>query len=157
MSAISSSRGRSATATIMLTAALAAGAAGCLERVVEPAADDVAGFYQAEGPLGVMKVDSADITTDWLARGGSVKLFLNDDGTAEGTMRVPDLDGPGLDGEYDLAGSWSLDGDAVTLDTGAPAWLEAMVFRFIDGTLTAGARVGEDGAERRIRLTLVQL
>ena len=156
MSTAPSSRARRAAGTLLATT-LAAALGGCLGDVVAPTTADVAGFYQAEGPLGVMETDSAGHTVDWLEVGAAVELVLRDDGTTSGTLYLPPLeagDGPTV---HDLTGTWSLTGDAVTFQHETPTWLTAIVFRFIEETLTGGARLGEDDEDRRIRVTLVQL
>ncbi|HUR93895.1 MAG TPA: hypothetical protein VMY76_04900 [Gemmatimonadales bacterium] len=78
-----------------------------------PSIDTVSGSYAAV----TFTLTSAVGTTDLLALGSTVVITLSADGTTRGRLFVPGGDDNGGDLDVDLAGTWILNGETVTLST----------------------------------------
>lgn len=110
---------------------------GCEDTTGPPTMDDVAGSYHATTLIG--HTDAGDI--DVLARGGSLTLTLAADGTAMGTLFVPDGDEDGSDLTADLSGTWTLDGDEVTFQHDADTFIRNVTFTYHAGLVLEDRRV----------------
>lgn len=110
---------------------LAIALAACADSGTEPDGPfvhDVAGAYSADPDFGALTFTSTTDgeTIDQLAQGASISLRLDPDGTTEGQLLVPAGDEDGSDIAADLAGTWELNGDVVTLDHDADTFLRDM-------------------------------
>ncbi len=100
------------------------------------------GTYVAEGSVGSLLVTTTDgstgTTTDQLARGASIVLNLAADGSTSGRLFAPA--GAGEDGiDADLTGTWSADGDRVSLAHDADTFLRDMTLVRDADTLSGSA------------------
>ncbi|HEX8830714.1 MAG TPA: hypothetical protein VF705_06075 [Longimicrobium sp.] len=116
-------------APLLLLAALAA----CSPDVNLPDPPTVAGTAGVYKAVRFKTFSSAGVV-DVLAAGGSVDLVLNADGTASGTMHIPEGALPGLPAQdVSLAGKWSIQNrDWVHLelpDAAAPLTAERFLVR----------------------------
>jgi hypothetical protein len=101
----------------------------------------VAGRYSAEGAFGAVaftttRQDGTE-TVDWLAKGASIRLDLHEDMTTSGRLYVPGADEGGGDMDEDLTGTWTLQGNRVSLDHEADTFLRDMDLVF-DGERLLG-------------------
>lgn len=102
----------------------------------------------------VFTADTASISRDLIAEGGSIRLELRADGTTAGRLFVPDPAVPdgSNDFEADLAGTWEVTDDVLSLDQPADTFLRDMPFAVEDDRLTGDERFG--GV--RVRVVLVR-
>jgi hypothetical protein len=100
---------------------------------VGPTVENVSGSYSASS----FTVTSSSGLVDLLASGASVQVTLTSDGASAGRLLLP---GAGLDGDHDedLAGSWTLTGDKVTISPRG-----ASVFRFAQFSVAPDQLTGE--------------
>lgn len=106
----------------------------CDESIVPPeeatpaviALEDVLGAYTAV----TMTTTTGGSTTDQLARGTTLDLTLNADGTTTGRLFVPDGREEGGDLDADLAGTFSYDADTgeLSFEQEADTFVRDMVF-----------------------------
>ncbi len=89
-------------------------------------------------------------TTDWVARGASLKIELAADGTTSGRLLVPGADEDGGDFDASMAGSWTLKGDTVRFQQDADTFVRDMPFLVKGGRLVGS----EDFGDVRIDVTL---
>ena len=115
--------------------------AACGDDGFEPTTENVAGSYTAT----TLTVETTSGTTDYLAFGATLEATLLPDGTFQGHVFFPSLGPGGSDIDEDLTGTWSLDGDEVTIESVEDSFLEDIVFTATEGRLD-GEFVG--GAER---------
>lgn len=108
------------------------GSTAC-DDATDPDLPDVPARYEATTFIG--HADAGDV--DVLAAGGSITLELDADGTTTGTMFVPGGDEDGSDYTADLTGTWTLNGDLVTLDHAADTFLRDVTFTYDDGRLVS--------------------
>ena len=110
--------------------------------------DDVAGAYHATR----FEREEGGIVTDELALGASIDLTLAANGSTTGTLFVPMGNSDGTDFQADLTGTWTLNGQAVTLSHPSATFLVDVVFAYTPGTLS-----GASGNENFIiRVTLAK-
>jgi hypothetical protein len=127
----------------------------CSDSPTEPApltVQAVAGVYGASGTFGaytLTTVDNGDVT-DRLDAGASISLRLNADGTTEGELFVPGGNEDGSDFEANLAGTWHLAGNIVTLEHDADTFLRDMPLTMVVDRLEGDRAFGGT----RVRLTL---
>jgi hypothetical protein len=103
-----------------------------------PAIGRIAGTYRAV----TLSTTEGGVTTDWLAEGGEARLALLADGRTSGRFFLPNIneDGEreqGVNFEADLAGTWSVRGEIVTLDHAADTFLRDMEYQVGEGRLAA--------------------
>jgi hypothetical protein len=98
-----------------------------------PAPDDVSGSYSASS----FTVTDSSETVDLLATGASVQITLASDGATTGRLLLPGGD-PNGDHDEDLAGTWTLSGDKVTISPRGPS-----VLRFTEFTVAPDQLTGE--------------
>jgi hypothetical protein len=127
-------------AVIALTAVLTLPACGGDSTRPDPPAaamQRLAGSYTASESYGAVTFTSTGSgeSTDWLARGGSLKIELAPDGTTTGRVFLPGADEDGGDWTADLKGSWSLDGTTVRFSHTADTFLRDTPFRATEGRL----------------------
>ena len=104
-----------------------------------PSMETVAGQYTAT----TLTVTSGGITTDELARGGSLSLSLAANGTTSGQLVMSDF-------IESMAGTWLLTGDKVTLPQNIDPLMRDMTFTVTADELRADGMSG--GAQVRITL-----
>jgi hypothetical protein len=119
---------------------------GCGDDGFEPSVDNVSGSYVAT----VLTVEETSGTVDYLAIGSALEVTLHPDGTVEGELFVPSLGPGGSDIDIALGGTWSLDGDQVTIDSIQDTFLQDVVFTATEGRLE-GEFVG-NGVSVQVRL-----
>jgi hypothetical protein len=119
---------------------------GCGDDGFEPTVDNVSGSYAAT----VLTVEETSGTTDYLAIGSALEVTLHPDGTVDGQLFVPSLGPGGSDIDIALGGTWSLDGDQVTIDSIQDTFLQDVVFTATEGRLD-GEFVG-NGVSVQVRL-----
>lgn len=115
----------------------------------------VAGTYSAEGAFGAVvftttRPDGTE-TVDWLARGASIRLSLHEDMTTSGRLYIPGADEDGGDMDEDLTGTWTIQGNRVSLDHEADTFLRDMDL-FFDGERLEG----EETWSATVRVELVR-
>ena len=98
-----------------------------------PTEESVAGTYQPT----VFTVNSGLGPTDLLAAGATVDLTLAPDGTTSGRLFIPGGAEDGGDLDEDLAGTWALSGETVTVDQAADTFIRDVEFTAGRNTLTA--------------------
>jgi hypothetical protein len=98
-----------------------------------PTVENISGSYSASS----FTVTSPSGTVDLLASGASVQITLASDGATTGRLLLPAED-PDVDHEEDLAGTWMLTGDQVTISPNGPS-----VFRFAQFTAAPDQLTGE--------------
>jgi hypothetical protein len=98
-----------------------------------PTIPNVSGSYSAS----TFTVTSPSGLVDLLATGASVQVTLASDGSTTGRLLLPGGDTAG-DHDEDLAGSWTLSGDTVTISPRGPS-----VLRFTQFTAAADRLTGE--------------
>jgi len=111
-----------------------------------PTVANVSGSYSASS----FTVTSLSGVVDLLASGASVQITLGSDGATTGRLLLPDGD-TGGDHDEDLAGTWELSGDTVTISPRGPSLL-----RFAQFTATLDQLTGErllSGETLRLVLT----
>lgn len=128
------------TSTVLAAMLLTAGC-GDQGQGPDPQVALVAGTYSAEGSFGAVvfttrRADGTD-TTDWLAEGASIRLNLHEDMTTSGRLYIPGGDEDGSDMDEDLTGTWTLQGNRVSLDHEADTFLRDMDL-FFDGERLEG-------------------
>jgi hypothetical protein len=144
-------------------ALLALSLAGCSGEPTSPAAG-VAGSYLATVPgstgaaaYGSLVVTSTQngVTTPVDVRGSEIGVLLAADGSTTGRLYVPSAPAgaaPSAGIDADLAGTWSLAGDVVTLHHAADTFLRDMPLTVHGDELLGDATFG--GV--RVQLTLVK-
>jgi hypothetical protein len=143
---------------------LAISLAGCSDGGTAPVATAVSGRYlvacpasagaPAYGTLTFTTVENG-VTTDHAATGAEINLDLAADGATAGRLFIPDApDGSGgtMDFEADLAGTWTVAGEVLTLHHAADTFLRDMPLTVRDGQLIGDRTFG--GV--RVRLTLAR-
>lgn len=146
-------------ARLLLVAALAL--AGCSDSTSP--ANNPAGTYRinlpTEGsPLGVLTFTTTvdGVTTDQSLEGADILLVLAPDGTTSGELYIPNVpdeeSGEPVDFEADLTGTWSVDGNVLTLSHDADTFLRDMPFTVHKDRLT-GDEIFDD---TRVRVTLIR-
>jgi hypothetical protein len=110
--------------------------------VTPPTEEEVAGTYAASDALGVFTTEVDEETTDHLAEGATITVVLAADGTASGSIFVPDWDEGDL--EADLDGTWTLDGFTVTLEIDAGTFLDELELTWAEGGLSASGTLEGD-------------
>lgn len=99
----------------------------------EPDVETVPGTYQTVTFLADIEGEIVDV----MAAGGLIEMTLADDGTVSGRFLVPEALA-GDDGEnltYDLAGTYTVVGDAVTFTQDADTFIRDVTWTFDDGAL----------------------
>jgi hypothetical protein len=81
-------------------------------------------------------------TTDWLARGASLKIDLAADGTTTGRLLVPGGDEDGSDLDASMVGNWTLKGDTVRFQQNADTFVTDMPFLVQGGRLVGSSTFG---------------
>lgn len=115
-----------------LVAALATAAAAACGASAQ-SASDAAGTYVAT----TLTTEDGGRTVDRLAGGASIVLTLHADGSTTGRFLVPGGDEDGGDFDADLAGTWALAGDRVTLAHGGDTALRDLELTLSGRRLTA--------------------
>lgn len=100
-----------------------------------PDAADVAGSYDATTLTGSALGTSHDL----LADGASIHLVLSEDGTSSGHLFVPATEFTGEEVDADLAGTWTLDANTVTLTQSADSFLRDVPLT-VDGAQLTGTQ-----------------
>ena len=98
-----------------------------------PTVDNVSGSYSASA----FTVTGSSGIVDLLAAGASVQVTLTSDGATTGRLLLPGADLSG-DHDEDLAGTWTLTGNKVTISPRGPS-----VLRFAEFTAAADQLTGE--------------
>lgn len=93
---------------------------------------DVAGAYVAT----VLTIDDGTNVVDQLALGASIQITLTANGETTGLLFVPGGATDGSDFTADLAGTWTLNGQAVRLIHVSNSFLRDVIFAYADGTLS---------------------
>jgi hypothetical protein len=91
----------------------------------------VAGTYTASTTKSgsSLNVTESGFTFNALQQGATISLKLNADGTSSGTLHIPaSLSETGADDDENLAGTWSLSGEHVTLTESADTFVRDIVF-----------------------------
>lgn len=101
---------------------------------------DVAGAYTAT----VLTIDDGTGAVDQLSLGASIQITLTVDGETTGLLFVPGGAADGSDFSADLAGTWTLNGQAVRLVHTSNSFLRDVIFAFVDGTLEGFRNDGEN-------------
>jgi hypothetical protein len=109
--------------------ALAATTACGSDDATGPKMADVAGSYDAT----VFTASALGTSHDMLEEGSSIHLVLSEDGTSSGHLYVPASEFSGEEVDEDLAGTWTLDGNTVTLTQSADTFLDEVALT-VDGT-----------------------
>lgn len=126
---------RTSALCVFLAAALLSG--GCGAFGSEDDDPDVAGSYTAS--TFTAKTDTS--TVGVLEAGGSLRITLNEDGTASGRLRIPcSLPGacePDEGDSFDVSfeGIYEVDGRTVTFDHRADTFIRDQEWTYRDGTL----------------------
>lgn len=131
-------RRRSFSAALVAVLALAAACGDDSDTPAGPGRAAVAGTYRAT----TFTTALGTTVTDVLAKGGSVSLTLNQDGTATGSLFVPQIVA-NSDFNESISGAWSLQGTRVRLtDNSSDTFLEDLTLEAQQGaagrTLTGG-------------------
>lgn len=139
---------------IIILAALLATLAACSddgpggldERIDSALVGSYAAGAAETGGFGaiVFTADTASISRDLIEEGASIRLELRADGATAGRLFVPDIAVPdgSNDFEADLAGTWRVDDDVLTLDQPADTFLRDMPFVVEDDRLVGDERFG---------------
>jgi hypothetical protein len=98
-----------------------------------PTVENVSGSYSASS----FTVTSPSGPVDLLATGASVQVTLTSDGATTGRLLLPGDDIEG-DHDEDLIGTWTLEGDTVTISPRGPS-----VLRFAEFTAAPDRLTGE--------------
>lgn len=112
--------------------------------------DDVTGLSSAEiaGSFEATTLTATDdegTTADALAEGASLDLTLDPDGTTSGTFVVPaSLSDTGAGEQFDLTGTWRLEGDVVRFDQSADTFVRDMDFRVVSDRLEGEETFGDE-------------
>lgn len=103
----------------------------------------------------VFTADTAAISRDLIAEGGSIELSLAADGSTTGRLFIPDPAVPDGSNDVveDLAGTWTASDGVLTLSQPADTFLRDLRFEFRDDRLVADRRFG--GV--RVRVVLVKV
>jgi hypothetical protein len=124
-------------------------AGGCSDTTAPaPTVDQVAGSYVATEFL----VTAGGTVTDQLAAGSELTVTLVADGSATGRLFVPGGAEDGSHFDADLAGSWTLSGRVVTINTTADTFVRNLAFRYDNGRL----RADQTFAGTRVEILLVR-
>jgi hypothetical protein len=126
--------------------------------------EELSGSYVATVPVSggaafgtlVLTTTQNGVSVDYAAQGAEIRLALAIDGTTSGSLHIPNVQ---LDDSEDpvtfdanLAGTWSLVGNTVTLSHGADTFLRDMPLT-VKGNRLEGDRTFGDV---RVRLSLVR-
>lgn len=123
--------------TVLFLCTTLLGAIGC-GGTTEPAGEVILTMQNISGAYtGVtFTTESNGVVTNELPIGGSIQLLLYGDGTTAGLL-VMAADTAGAGGlNANLAGSWTLDGNIVTLSHGSDTFLTDMALVFEETHLT---------------------
>ena len=96
-----------------------------------PTPENVSGSYSASA----FTVTSSSGIVDLLASGASLRITLASDGATAGRLLLPSGDANG-DHDEDLAGTWALRGDTVTISPRGPSLLRFTQFTAARDQLT---------------------
>jgi len=129
--------------------------AGCIALIAcgestSPTLASVAGGYEATA----LTTTIDGTTTNQLAEGTSVSVFLAQNGTTSGTLFVPEGNDDGTDLTASLAGTWTLNGNTVEFDHAADTFIRDMPF-----TVQGNNRLVGDHTffgDTRIQITLTK-
>lgn len=125
--------------SVLTGAVLLSAACGDSPTGLTPA--DVAGSYEAT----TLTVTDGDSTIDALAEGASLAITLGSDGTTAGTFVVPaSLSESGQEEQFDLEGTWALEGGRVDFDHAADTFLRDMTLGVADGRLQGEQTFGSE-------------
>jgi hypothetical protein len=116
--------------------------------------DPAPGLYSASADVdaAVFTTEREGETIDWLERGALLQLSLYDNGTTEGRLFVPGMNGDGGDMDEDLTGTWTKSGSTLHLQHSADTFLRDMPL-----TIEANRLVGDHTfSGTRVRVTLVR-
>ena len=107
-------------------------AVGCSDPLTP---ESLAGTY-----IATSFVISGDVTEDVLAAGGSLTITFNADGTTSGSLFVPaaSFDSDGSDFTADMAGTFALASDSITLTQAADSFVRDLTWT-VDGNRINGA------------------
>jgi hypothetical protein len=136
---------------MFLLAATTIAALGCGDGTAPPdevvlSMQNISGIY-----MGVtFTTESNGVVTNQIPRGASIQLLLYGEGTTGGTLVLPADTAGGVDLNEDLAGTWTLDGNIVTLSLNSDVFLEDMALVF-EETHLAGETT-RDGVIYRVVL-----
>ena len=103
-----------------------------------PTMDTVPGAYTAT----TFTTTANGATTDQLAAGGRFFMLLAADGTTMGQVVVAGAGAGGAELVEDMAGTWLLTGDKVTLDQSADTFVRDMTFTVTANELRGDATFG---------------
>jgi hypothetical protein len=123
--------------TVLFLCATLFTALGC-SSTTEPVVEVVLTMQNISGIYtGVtFTTESNGVLTKQLLIGGSIQLLLHGDGTTGGTLVMAADTAGGVGLNESLAGSWTLDGDIVTLSHNSDTFLEDMALVFEETHLT---------------------
>ena len=122
--------------------------AACDDDATGPSMEEVAGTYVATSLTATLPGSSP---VDVLALDAELTLELDADGTAAGHLFAPGMGDGGGDLDADLAGTWTLNGNTVTLSSSADTFVRDMPLT-VSGETLVGDRTF-DGVRIRVTLT----
>ena len=111
-----------------------------------PTVDTVPGAYTAT----TFTTTANGATTDQLAAGGRFFMLLAADGTTMGQLVVAGAGAGGAELVEDMAGTWLLTGDKITLDQSADTFVRDMTFTVTENELRGDATFG--GTRIQVRM-----
>jgi hypothetical protein len=112
--------------TVILSLSLIVGASACSDSdPTGPTVSAVAGTYQATSFIAAGE--------DVVAAGGSLTLNMGADGSVGGTLFIPESVGGPLNA--DMAGTWMLIGDSISISQMADTFVRDSDWRWDDGVL----------------------
>jgi len=104
----------------------------------EPTTENVAGHYRLQSLVTII----GGVWTDWRAAGATFTIALAPNGTTSGHLFIPGSDDGGGDSSADMAGTWALSGETVTVTQAADSFVRDMAFHAsenrLSGELTSG-------------------
>ena len=104
-----------------------------------PTIENVAGTYS----LARLTAIYGSASTEWVARGGTMTITLDTNGTTPGRLFLPGADESGADFDVDMAGTWTLDG-VVVFNQSADSFVRDAQWIVQRSRLTGDHTVGDD-------------
>ncbi len=104
----------------------------------EPTIENVAGNYRLQSLVTII----GGVWTDWRAAGATLTISLAPNGTTSGQLFIPGSDDGGGDCSADMAGTWALRGETVTLTQSADSFVRNVAFHASENRLSGELRSG---------------
>ncbi len=136
-----------ASARLAVAVILSLGLLACGDDGFSPTVENMAGSYTATTFTRTV----GGTTTDQLELGAEVTVDLDEDGTMTGRIFIPEAEEGEGDLDESLAGTWTLEGGAVTFEQEADTFVREMQFIASENQLS-----GEDDSDGTVRLVLTK-